>query len=327
MTAPHAANAVARSRPWNVLLSRPSVAGSISDAPMPSMIASPTTSETTPVERAATREPTAKSAAPIMKIVRGPWMSARRPPMISSAANVRLYPVMTHCSFGSVVWKSRRIVGIATLSTVVSRAAMSTADRMITSVIQRRGSGARSSVGVGSCIVVVSPSEACIVQVSSEQVKSAVGAGMVTATTDPVALGRLETELAMLTRTLEGMSRRSTLYGELDRSSYVLARTLATEAPVSINGLAELVGLDATTVTRQVATMETEGLVRRKRHPQDRRVSLVELTALGRRRMDAVRAARESRITELVGDWSDADQAAFGQLLGRFNEAIRAHPR
>src|SRR6476646_7089637 len=81
---------------------------------------------------------------------------------------------MTHCSLGSVVWKSRRIVGIATLSTVVSRAAMSTADRMITSVIQRRGSGARSSVGVASSTVVVFPSEACIIQVSSEQVKSAV---------------------------------------------------------------------------------------------------------------------------------------------------------
>jgi DNA-binding MarR family transcriptional regulator len=143
---------------------------------------------------------------------------------------------------------------------------------------------------------------------------------------EPEALARLETELAMLTRTLEGMSRRSTLYRELDRSSYVLARTLATAAPVSINGLAELVGLDATTVTRQVATMETEGLVRRKRHPQDRRVSLVELTALGRRRMDAVRAVRESRITELVGDWSDDERAAFGRLLGRFNESIRAHP-
>src|SRR3954452_9027934 len=97
-------------------------------------------------------------------------------------------------------------------------------------------------------------------------------------TVEPAALARMETELAMLTRTLEGMSRRSTLYRDLDRASYVLARTLATGPPVSINGLAELVGLDATTVTRQVATMETEGLVRRERHPHDRRVSLVELT-------------------------------------------------
>jgi len=140
------------------------------------------------------------------------------------------------------------------------------------------------------------------------------------------ALAAVETELAMLTRTLEGMSRRSTLYADLDRSSYVLARTLETEAPVSINGLAALVGLDATTVTRQVATMEVTGLVRRKRHPQDGRVSLVELTALGRRRMDAVRRAREQRIERLLEGWSPDDRAAFGRLLGRFNAAIRDHP-
>src|SRR4051812_4193281 len=122
--------------------------------------------------------------------------------------------------------------------------------------------------------------------------------------TAPTPLASVETELAMLTRTLEGMSRRSTLYRELDRASYVLARTLATHAPVSITGLAELVGSDATTVTRQIATMEAAGLVRRRRHPQDGRVSLVDLTALGRRRMDAVRDAREVRIGELVDDWS-----------------------
>jgi DNA-binding MarR family transcriptional regulator len=145
-------------------------------------------------------------------------------------------------------------------------------------------------------------------------------------TVEPDDLARLETELAMLTRTLEGMSRRSTLYRDLDRASYVLARTLATEAPVSINGLAERVGLDATTVTRQIATMETAGLVRRKGNPSDRRVRLVELTALGSRRMDEVRQAREGRITEFVADWSDDDRATFGRLLGRFNEAIRAHP-
>ena len=48
--APHAANAVARSRPWNVPERIASVAGSISDAPMPSMIASPIMSCGTDVE-------------------------------------------------------------------------------------------------------------------------------------------------------------------------------------------------------------------------------------------------------------------------------------
>ena len=70
--APHAANAVARSRPWNVVDRIASVDGSISDAPMPSMIASPTTSCGTEVDTDATNDPTPKSAAPMMKMRRWP---------------------------------------------------------------------------------------------------------------------------------------------------------------------------------------------------------------------------------------------------------------
>ncbi len=140
------------------------------------------------------------------------------------------------------------------------------------------------------------------------------------------ALAVMETELAMLARTLEGLSRRSSIHRGLDRSSYLLLRTLETVGSASINGLAGLLGLDATTVTRQVATMEASGLVLRRRSPADARVSVLELSALGRRRMEGVRAAREERIDHLVQDWSDRDRRAFGTLLRRFNEAIRTNP-
>ena len=142
---------------------------------------------------------------------------------------------------------------------------------------------------------------------------------------DP-SLTVVETELAMLARTLEGLSRRSTIHRGLDRSSYLLLRTLETVGSASINGLAKLVGLDATTVTRQVATMEASGLVLRRRSPADARVSVLELSALGRRRMETVRAARQARIGELVDDWSERDRRTFGTLLHRLNEAIRTHP-
>ena len=134
----------------------------------------------------------------------------------------------------------------------------------------------------------------------------------------------IETELAALTRTLEGMSRRSAIYRDLDRAGYLLARTLAARGPSSINGLAERLGLDATTVTRQVATMESAGFVRRRRDPRDARVSRIELSALGKRRMVEVRAGREKRIARLLDQWPEADQLAFGELLTRFNAAIRA---
>jgi DNA-binding MarR family transcriptional regulator len=140
----------------------------------------------------------------------------------------------------------------------------------------------------------------------------------------PLAI--METELAMLARTLEGLNRRSSIHRGLDRSSYLLLRTLESVGSASINGLAQLVGLDATTVTRQVGTMEASGLVLRRRSPTDARVSVVALSALGRRRMEGVRAAREERIGSLVHDWPEQDRRAFGALLARFNAAIRANP-
>jgi DNA-binding MarR family transcriptional regulator len=150
--------------------------------------------------------------------------------------------------------------------------------------------------------------------------------GQPTAPATDTALALMETELAMLARTLEGLNRRSAIHRGLDRSSYLLLRTLESVGSASINGLAQLVGLDATTVTRQVATMEASGLVLRRRSPADARVSVLELSALGRRRMERVREAREARIGDLVDDWSERDRRSFATLLRRLNESIRANP-
>lgn len=141
------------------------------------------------------------------------------------------------------------------------------------------------------------------------------------ARTNP-SLSQLETELAVLARTLEGLSRRSEIHRELDRSSYLIARTLSTDGATSISGLASGLGLDATTVTRQVATMEAAGLVGRSTDPDDGRVRLIELSVPGRRKMQEVRHAREERIGALVDDWSAADRRTFAELLARFNDAL-----
>jgi DNA-binding MarR family transcriptional regulator len=138
----------------------------------------------------------------------------------------------------------------------------------------------------------------------------------------PKSLSRLETELAVLARTLEGLSRRSSIHRDLDRASYLIARTLSAEGATSIGGLAAGLGLDATTVTRQVATMEAAGLVVRRKDPEDGRVSLMDLTARGHRRMEEVQAARERRIGDLVSGWPADDQRRFAELLGRFNQAL-----
>ena len=89
ITAPQAANALARVSPWNVVEMMASAVGSISDAPRPSMIASPSTRLATFHDSAASSDPIPKRAAPTMKTRRCPYTSPRRPPMIRNVANVR----------------------------------------------------------------------------------------------------------------------------------------------------------------------------------------------------------------------------------------------
>jgi len=139
-------------------------------------------------------------------------------------------------------------------------------------------------------------------------------------------LDLIETEMAVLTRTLEGMHRRSELYRELDRASYLMARTLDTTGPVSINRLASILGLDATTVTRQVATMEETKLAVRRSDPRDGRISLISLSPRGRRTMRAVQQARKERIASLLDDWTEDDRRQLGRLLARFNDDVSRDP-
>ena len=60
--------------------------------------------------------------------------------MMSSVANVSAYPVMTHSRLDSDVSNSRRIVGIATFSTVLSRTTMNADTIVMASVTHRVGS-------------------------------------------------------------------------------------------------------------------------------------------------------------------------------------------
>jgi DNA-binding MarR family transcriptional regulator len=137
---------------------------------------------------------------------------------------------------------------------------------------------------------------------------------------NPIAV--VETEMALLQRALERLARRSDIHRDLDRASYLVARTLEATGPISLKELARRLGVDATTVTRQVATMEDGGLVSRCAEPTDGRVCVIALAPAGRRKMRAEQAMRRKRVQELVAGWSGKDQVALGRLLGRLNDAI-----
>lgn len=136
------------------------------------------------------------------------------------------------------------------------------------------------------------------------------------------ALDTIETEMAVLARSLELLRRRGRIHREMDRAGYLLLRTLEETGPLPVNQLAERVGLDGSTVTRQVASLESDGFAERSTDPGDRRCCIVRPTEHGRRLMRDVQRQRRERFDELLAGWSDADRADLARLLARLNRSV-----
>ncbi len=89
-----------------------------------------------------------------------------------------------------------------------------------------------------------------------------------------------------------------------------------------VTTLADMLGVDAPTVTRKVQQLERDGLVSRQADPDDRRATRIQLTPAGRRTFERVLKARRAWLDDLLHDWDDQDLADFARLLQRFSDAL-----
>lgn len=131
----------------------------------------------------------------------------------------------------------------------------------------------------------------------------------------------IETELLMLARWLEAVQRRQDY--PMERAAYLLLRRLQTDGPQRVAELAEGLGLDGSTVTRQLGALDRAGHIRRTAHPEDARVTIVEATPAGVRAADALRRHRQERVAGHFAEWSAADQRELRDVLHRLNDVLR----
>lgn len=102
---------------------------------------------------------------------------------------------------------------------------------------------------------------------------------------------------------------------DLDRALFPLLARVARLGPLGIVELAELTGRDHTTVSRQIAKLQHMGLVARCRSPLDGRVRAVKITSHGRVMTEALDAARQKVIEQLLADWKAEDVRNLARLL------------
>lgn len=107
----------------------------------------------------------------------------------------------------------------------------------------------------------------------------------------------------------------------LDRALFPLLVLIDRRGPIGVVDLADRVGRDYTTVSRQVAKLEQLGLVDR-RAGADRRVRETILTTVGKDMNDAIDAARARLATKVFASWPARDLAQLTRLLRRFADAL-----
>jgi DNA-binding MarR family transcriptional regulator len=105
----------------------------------------------------------------------------------------------------------------------------------------------------------------------------------------------------------------------LDRSGAALLHKLSIGGDsLRVTDLAEVLGVDAPTVTRKVQQLEREEMVVRQNDPHDGRATRIRLTPTGRRTLERVRRARRAWLDQLLEGWDDHDLSTLASLLGRF---------
>jgi DNA-binding MarR family transcriptional regulator len=108
----------------------------------------------------------------------------------------------------------------------------------------------------------------------------------------------------------------------LDRALFPLLVVIESRGPIGVVDLADRVGRDYTTVSRQVAKLESLGLVKRQTATADRRVSQAIVTEKGQSMTDAVDRARERLVGAMCAKWDERDVAELIRLMRKFADAI-----
>lgn len=103
----------------------------------------------------------------------------------------------------------------------------------------------------------------------------------------------------------------------VERAGYHVLRTVAEQGQVRLGDLARELGVDSSTVSRQVRGLEIAGLLARSGDPADGRVARLELTAAGADALARLRSARHRLFAELLADWPAADRDTLAPLLAR----------
>jgi DNA-binding MarR family transcriptional regulator len=129
-------------------------------------------------------------------------------------------------------------------------------------------------------------------------------------TTNELAVG-IRSVIGRLARGLRQAGSQS----DLSPSQYEVFGTIARRGDLKLSDLAAIEGINPTLLSRIVAKLEADQLVKRTPDADDRRVAHVVPTAKGRRRYEQIRNARTDAVSLAIAELTDAERRALAAAL------------
>jgi DNA-binding MarR family transcriptional regulator len=136
------------------------------------------------------------------------------------------------------------------------------------------------------------------------------------------ALQQVEHELSLLWSRARSISLQLSrqVHRDMEPAAYGLLTTIRREGFVRLTDLASIIGVGKPSVSRQIAFLESVGLVCREADPLDRRAQTIRLTEKGEKEMHRVQDARRQVFRDRLGEWPLEDLQRLADYMDRLND-------
>lgn len=103
--------------------------------------------------------------------------------------------------------------------------------------------------------------------------------------------------------------------------SYILFEVNRQNSP-SMQQVAEALGIDITTFSRQIKTLEKKGLIRKEQDPSDRRINILKLTPEGEMLERQIDARMKKFIEKILSQFTEFEREMVIKSIRMLNKAI-----
>ncbi|QOD04725.1 winged helix-turn-helix transcriptional regulator [Pseudarthrobacter sp. BIM B-2242] len=135
------------------------------------------------------------------------------------------------------------------------------------------------------------------------------------------ALNTVEQQISLFWRRARSVSYQLSrqVHPDLEPAAYGLLSVIRRDGPIRLTDLALNIGVGKPSVSRQVAFLESIGLVFKEADPLDGRAQSIRLTVKGEEKMHQVQDARRQDFRERLGEWPVEELRTLAEYMAKLN--------